>query len=661
MSIPRLELVAAHTLAKLQNNVSRALVSVPISAYHNWVDSVTALCWLANRGEWSTFVRNRVKKIGELTDATWSYVPTNENPSVYGTRGIAPHKLKELWFKGPRWLSDEKDRLEQPTVLETEEAKTERGKKEEMLLTEDNTQETLKSWAESPLSKHQYWKLLRVTSYAKRFIDGYRKRRRDGPLTKSEIIEAERAWVRITQKTSEMTTNLRLATDEDGLLRCDERIRGYTPIFVPRKSPLARRVIEYCHLQTLHGGVGATMSKVRQKYWIPKLRSLVKSVRHSCNHCKKYQARVLDAPPSSALPSFRTEFTEPFKVTGVDFAGPLLYKSGNKETSKAYVALFTCASTRAVHLRLCKDLTTEEFKRGLKEFVARRGSPTTIVSDNAKTFQATKKWLATLRNDDDFFNYLARKEIDWRFNMSRAPWFGGFFERLIGMMKSALSKSIGRALLKFEELEEVLLDVETFLNNRPLRYLGEEFDQPVITPNLLLRGQPAQFLEENTDDIGDGREGMTRRLRYLKSCRQNVRKRWLNEYLCALQERFNSGSAVTERAVLRKGLLVLLKDSTKHRANWRVGRIVDPIIGEDGVTRGYRILTGNGYTVERPLQLICDLEISGANGDCDSAGGTTAEDREHQEQRPTTRPRREARQTAENRLVGVVANKNEED
>ena len=112
---------------------------------------------------------------------------------------------------------------------------------------------------------------------------------------------------------------------------------------------------------------------------------------------------------------------------------------------------------------------------------------------------------------------------------------------------------------------------------------------------------------------------------------------------------------------MRKGLLVLLKDSTKHRANWRVGRIVDPIIGKDGVTRGYRILIGNGYTVERPFQLICDLEIGGANGDCDSAGGTTAEDREHQEQRPTTRPRREARQTAENRLVGVVANENEED
>lgn len=93
-----------------------------------------------------------------------------------------------------------------------------------------------------------------------------------------------------------------------------------------------------------------------------------------------------------------------------------------------------------------------------------------------------KKWLSTLQKDENLFNYLATKEIGWKFNMSRAPWWGGFFERLICIMKNALSKAIGRALLRFEELEEVLLDVESFLNNRPLCYIGEEFETPVITP-----------------------------------------------------------------------------------------------------------------------------------------------------------------------------------
>ena len=99
-SIPRVELVAAHTLAKLQSNVSKALVSFPITAYHNWVDSITVLCWLANHGEWTTFVRNRVKKIGELTEsAVWRFVPTTENSSNLGTRGVVPDKLKTFWLK----------------------------------------------------------------------------------------------------------------------------------------------------------------------------------------------------------------------------------------------------------------------------------------------------------------------------------------------------------------------------------------------------------------------------------------------------------------------------------------------------------------------------------------------------------------------------------
>ena len=454
-----------------------------------------------------------------------------------------------------------------------------------------------------------------------------------------------------------MATNLQLTKDEDGLTRCYGWIQGYTPIFIPRKSAHARRIIEHSHTQTLHGGVAATMSKVRQKYWIPKLRSLVKSVQLNGNHCKKYRVRVLTTPPTSVLPTFRTKFTEPFSVTGVYFAGLLLFKSGRNETSKAYVALFTCGSSRAVHLRLCRDMTAEEFKRGLKEFVARRGSAELIVSDNAKTFQATKKWLSTLRRNEDLFNYLATKDIEWKFKLARAPWWGGiFFERLIGIMKNTLSKAIGRALLKYEELEEVLLDVESLLNNRLLCYAGEEFGQPVISPNLLLCEQLAHFLEENSDNTdGDEVEEMTRRLRYLKKCRDNVRKRWLNEYLCTLQERINAEAKVKHEATM-KGEILLLKDSTENRANWKIGRVVDPIVGKDDVTRECKILTGSGYVVERPLQLVCDLEIGG-ECDPDSGDGDAGEIAK----RSVNRAGREGRRTARNRLVGVIANENEED
>lgn len=236
MSIPRLELVAAHTLAKLENSVSRALTSFPITTYHNWVDSITVLCWLANRGEWTTFVRNRVKIIGELTDSgTWRYVPTTENPSDLGTRGSESNKLIEFWLKGPSWLLDEFARPEQPAILETDEAKAERHKKEMLLLAEDKAHGTVKDWAEGLLNKFPYLKLMRITAYANRFINGCKKSIRVGPITKSEIGEAEKKWMQITQETCDMKTDLRLANDEDGLIRCNERIQGYTPIFISRE------------------------------------------------------------------------------------------------------------------------------------------------------------------------------------------------------------------------------------------------------------------------------------------------------------------------------------------------------------------------------------------------------------------------------------------
>ena len=132
--------------------------------------------------------------------------------------------------------------------------------------------------------------------------------------------------------------------------------------------------------------------------------------------------------------------SDPFAVTGVDFAGPVYYRMKKSVTAKAYIALFTCTSTRAVHLKLCRDLSSAEFQRALKEFIARRGCPQTLVSDNGKTFVATGKWLSTLKKDHNLASYIGALNIRWKFNLARAPWWGGFFERLIGTFKGGRPK-----------------------------------------------------------------------------------------------------------------------------------------------------------------------------------------------------------------------------
>ena len=124
-----------------------------------------------------------------------------------------------------------------------------------------------------------------------------------------------------------------------------------------------------------------------------------------------------------------------------------------------------------------------------------------MVNDNAKTFVATKKWLETLQRDDTVNNYVASQSIKWKFNLSRAPWWGRFLERLIGIMKPVLSKVVGKGMVTFVELQDTLLDVECFMNNRPLVYLGEELEGRAVTPNILLRGEPVTYLEENVEEL----------------------------------------------------------------------------------------------------------------------------------------------------------------
>ena len=362
-----------------------------------------------------------------------------------------------------------------------------------------------------------------------------------------------------------------------------------------------------CHEQTIHGGVQTTMSKVRERFWIPRLRTLVKSVRYKCSTCKRINAKGLSSPLPAMLPKFREEFSNPFATTGIYFAGPLHFKMSKTKMEKAYIALFTCAATRAVHLKLCENLKANCFKRVLKEFIARRVVPNLIVSDNAKTFKTTAGWLKKLSLDEDIQCYLAKEHIEWKFNLSRAPWWGGFFERLIGITKNALSKAIGRALLTFQELEEILLDIECFMNNRPLAYLDEEFEQSAITPNILIPGEPTTHLEESDNSLETVND-VSRRIRYLKRCRNQLKKRWANDYIKALMERCQPKHE-KDPAVLDNGGVIFYKDYLKDNQKWKLGKIIKQIKGKDSVVRGYKIKTGNGYIIERPIQLVADLEI----------------------------------------------------
>jgi hypothetical protein len=162
---------------------------------------------------------------------------------------------------------------------------------------------------------------------------------------------------------------------------------------------------------------------------------------------------VFAQPPPGNLPRDRTEGSWPFQVVGIDYAGPILYRTTKNHEKKSYILLCACSLTRSIYLELVPNLTTEECIRSLKRLIARRGRSDKIYSDNGKTFVAAAKWLRKAMKDEQFHDWLGKMKIVWQFNLSRAPWWGGQFERMVGLVKQALYKTTGKSKLTWNQLE----------------------------------------------------------------------------------------------------------------------------------------------------------------------------------------------------------------
>ncbi|XP_067022915.1 uncharacterized protein [Acropora muricata] len=295
-----------------------------------------------------------------------------------------------------------------------------------------------------------------------------------------------------------------------------------------------------------------------------------------------------------------------FQVIGVDFAGPLRYRKKPKTEGKAYILLYACSLTRAMYVDLVQNLETTEFIRSLKCFIALRGRPQRIYSDNGKTFASASKWIQQVMKDERIHGFLTQQGIEWKFNLSRAPWWGGQFERLIGLVKGSLYKSVGNGLLSWKELQEVLLDVEVALNNRPLDYVEDDIKLPILNPSSLLHMQPNTLPELEPNRIQD--YDLRKRAKYLGKCKDAVWSRWTREYLRGLWERHclkHKGDSTYPA----EGEVVIIKSDEKNRARWKMGVVIDMITGRDGVVRGAKLRTPKSV-IERPVQHLYPLELS---------------------------------------------------
>ena len=298
------------------------------------------------------------------------------------------------------------------------------------------------------------------------------------------------------------------------------------------------------------------------------------------------------------MPEDRVKDAKVFQVVRMDLAGPLFLKGG----TKAWIVLFTCAIYRCVHLELVTTLGTAEFLWSFQRFIDRRGRPETVYSDNGTNFVGAVNGFKAV----DWNRVKAEaqvKKIHWKFNPPSAAWWGGWWERLIRMMKDLLKRILGRAKVGYEELLTILCQVEAILNDRPLTYVTEDAED-------LIPLTPAMFLQEihnvTTPEIDQmNAEGLRTRYRYQVKLREKFRARFRKEYLSLLVQRGRQRKSVQYKL----GDIVLVGADNKKRQEWPMAMITELLPGRDGVVRVVRVKCGN-HLLLRPVQRLYPLEVA---------------------------------------------------
>ena len=486
-----------------------------------------------------------------------------------------------------------------------------------------------------------FTKALSVFAWVIRFVNNCKPHavKCSGPLSYSELDQAKiRLFCYIQkEKYSREITALTLGKslpkdsaiskfnpflDDNGLLRSKSRLDQANisydskhPIIIP-PGHIAKLLVLFQHNFLKHAGVSTLISTLRSCYFIIRLRKLAKLVCRECITCRRHHSQAC-RQPIAPFPGLRVNSAPPFTVTGVDYAGPLFCV--DFPSKKMYILLFTCGVVRALHLELTDSMSYDDCLLAFRRFSARRGLPSVIYSDNAKTFISMSNQMQL------FFGPLTPQ---WKFIVPHAPWWGGWWERLVRSVKVALRKTLGVKCLTRCELETTLHEIEACVNSRPLTFAGEDPDSSKpLTPSHFLIGRTAGFQIELADDHPPNvspkdlceREGL--RQQQL----DKFWKLWVSDYLLNLPPTI---SGFVPRCNLKEGSIVLIKEDKSPRLHWPLGVIVELFPGKDGVIRSANVKTSKGV-ICRPVQRLHNLELS-STGDfskdsrCDTQEQTQA-------------------------------------
>lgn len=636
VSLPRLELCSALLLANLAKRVVSDMKIQHLKQYY-WSDSMIALGWIRNPSKrWKTFVANRVSEIQTLTNIeSWSHVKSEENPADLLSRGVSIIYLIdcELWWHGPKWLEQDTSSWNSSVKIDVNDLPEEKLVTCMTIIKRDNIIMNL------ILKCSSLQKLQRVTAYVLRFISNLRTKektlRNFENLTPRELDNSlniliktiqvhvyPREYEELQKQGSVSKRSVLLPLNpfiKNNLIRVGGRLRYSNlpfdkkfPVILPKSNHLTTLILEHEHKRLLHCGVQSLLCSIRERYWPISGRNSCKKVKNSCVTCFKANPTV-GTYLMGDLPDVRVNSYSPFIHTGVDYGGPFIIKDRKTRGAKllkAYVCLFICMSTRAVHLELVSELTTAAFLSCLQRFVSRRGKPSKIFSDNGLNFVGANNELSKIsdflkENETVIVNHLANDGISWRFIPPRSPHFGGIWEAGIKSTKHHIKRLLKHPLT-YEDFYTLLVRIEGILNSRPLCPISQDPDDlSALTPAHFLVGKPLTALPEfNVTDVPESRLD---RWQHIQAISQHFWSRWSKEYLGELQTR--TKWRTQSQMHLALGALVIIKDENAPSMSWQMGRITKLHPGKDNVVRVVDIKVPNGE-ITRAVNKICILPIN---------------------------------------------------
>lgn len=625
-SIPRLELQAA-VLAAQTDALLREQLDFSLLSSHFWVDSELVLKYLFNESQrFHVYVANRVGKIHSLTKTTqWHHIAGKDNPADMISRGLTPVQLtSSKWFQGPDFLK----RYKSEWVVK------------DMVSPLSNQDPGVKvrgfvacakvevDCVGSLLDYHSGWlKLKRTVAWYLRLKSLLLKRQpaKQGKFLQfSELQEAELAIVRFVQRrffgselkeleksgrvsASSKILSLDPTVDSNGILRVGGRLAhsalsedSRNPIIIPHDHHIAGLIARDYHEQA-HVGVEWVVARIRTRFWITRIRNVVKRVVHGCMKCRKLFSTPCEQKMAD-LPAERLESSgRPFQYVGIDCFGPYMVRQGRSEV-KRYGCIFSCLVTRAVHLEKLNSMDTDSFLNAFRRFVSRRGTPVKVWSDNGTNFVGAKAELD--RNFKDVVHeYSVSKSFEWVFNPPHASHWGGCWERMIRTVRKVFLGVLNSGVrLTDEILETLFCEVESIINGRPITKVGSDVnDGAPLTPNHLLVMDNSSRVPPGVFNLSDV---YRRRWKCVQSLSEQFWRKWLAQYIPQLQHRHKW---TKQTRSVQVGDLVLLVGENTPRFLWPMGLVQEIFSGKDGLVRSCKVKT-KGSIFVRPITKIVLLE-----------------------------------------------------